>query len=1002
MAAAYRLISLGSVQLLDGDGAVVAASAKALALLAWLARRRDRRAHREQLVDLLWSDADEARGRQSLRQALSQLRTRLDASQLKADGDYVVLADGIEVDAVAFEAAVSARDLAQASALYAGPFFDRFALPGASEFEQWADLERRRLAGLWAGLLDGAAQECLDRGAARDARRLALRLREAEPGRERPWRLGIEAAILAGDLAVAKADAVTLAELLSREERTAEPATARLLARVERGTMPPGPEPAAGIEGDLIGREAQFAHLVDAAAQMRAQQRSRRVEVEAPPGLGKSRLLRDVARRLPSVGLRVLADRARPSERAIPYAFVARLVRALAALPGSGGVHVTSAAALVAIDPSVQSLFPAAGREAASEEDQLRTRTLALADLLASVCAERPLALLLDDWQWADERSRTVLNGALEADPDVPLLAVLAQRGPGGVDSRDDGTARRLALPPWTPDEVRAFLESIASAEDAAEIRSVADVLQRATGGSPLRCCHVLALAAERGLAYGQAGVWRMDVERLLPWLGSLDLIGEQTRGLGEEERAILLALAVAEGPVRRSVLAEMLPGTVERVHAALAVGGWVVETGDTLSLAHDELARSMLAVVPPEAARDARLRLARAEAAIGPDERAGFQRTARLLASGGDEATLDALFLRWWRSPMEALAAPSVGASARLLLGEDATPARIRRFSRLLPLAERLGGTRRPTLIMTGGVAALALVLGGAVWQGRAPARVRWVTAPLAVTSEAAMPTPAIELLDRDGRRLRRSGDTVRISSDSGERVWRGAVAVTHQGLATFPGFRFDSSGVENPQRLLIAQSGTLRPDTAGLVWGARLKILFGTVNGQPVDSLHSVAVVPGAENIRVAVTTRVTTPWTAAAVTMVAIPTWGPPARSWVSVGPVATPTRDAIQRAAFTVPPPPRAGRHYVFLMQGAEPGAEWLASGTNWKVGAPVWGDGNDVGSWGFEEAESIRRGLPVTARMRMLYDNGFSPLGGGVDVIAFEYGGPPAPPRRSSP
>ncbi|MFD2430484.1 hypothetical protein ACFSUK_25205 [Sphingobium scionense] len=61
-------------------------SRKACALLAHLALEPDRRASRDRLVGLLWSDRGEVQARASLRQALTDLRTHPAPRSSKSNG----------------------------------------------------------------------------------------------------------------------------------------------------------------------------------------------------------------------------------------------------------------------------------------------------------------------------------------------------------------------------------------------------------------------------------------------------------------------------------------------------------------------------------------------------------------------------------------------------------------------------------------------------------------------------------------------------------------------------------------------------------------------------------------------------------------------------------------------------------------------------------------------------------------------------------------------------
>ena len=143
-----RLSLFGGFTLLGADGAaVVIASRKCRALLAYLALQ-PRPTPRERLAGLLWGDGGEARARGSLRQALTTLRRRSPAT---APG-WTPRADSVAVDhqalwvdaAAAQAAAAGGRRRRRRWSCAAGASCWRGSNPGAAEFDDWRDGERRR------------------------------------------------------------------------------------------------------------------------------------------------------------------------------------------------------------------------------------------------------------------------------------------------------------------------------------------------------------------------------------------------------------------------------------------------------------------------------------------------------------------------------------------------------------------------------------------------------------------------------------------------------------------------------------------------------------------------------------------------------------------------------------------------------------------------------------------------------------------------------------------
>lgn len=128
-----------------------------LALLALLALH-PRGLSRDKLIAYLWPESDGKRGRNLLNVSVYVLRESLGEEAIVSRGDDLRLnREQIRADVVEFEAAVDRGDHASAVALYGGPFLDGFFLSEAREFELWTDIQRERLADMYANALESLA-----------------------------------------------------------------------------------------------------------------------------------------------------------------------------------------------------------------------------------------------------------------------------------------------------------------------------------------------------------------------------------------------------------------------------------------------------------------------------------------------------------------------------------------------------------------------------------------------------------------------------------------------------------------------------------------------------------------------------------------------------------------------------------------------------------------------------------------------------------------------------
>jgi DNA-binding NarL/FixJ family response regulator len=230
-----------------------------------------------------------------------------------------------------------------------------------------------------------------------------------------------------------------------------------------------------------VGRAAELARLRGVLEHARAgadagAASARVVALSGEPGIGKSRLLGEVA-------AAVLAGRAAEWEDALPYGvFVDALDAPLRAF-GPARIDDAHAAALATIFPAAAALATPDGAPGAGERHRAHRAVRALLEALAS---DRPAVLALDDVQWADAASVDLLVALLDRPPAAPVLIAWAART-GGAPARleaalaraeREGHAESVALGPLD----RAAAGALLGADvDAA----TADALYRRSAGNP-------------------------------------------------------------------------------------------------------------------------------------------------------------------------------------------------------------------------------------------------------------------------------------------------------------------------------------------------------------------------------------------------------------------------------------------------------------------------------------------------------------------------------------
>ena len=178
--------------------------------------------------------------------------------------------------------------------------------------------------------------------------------------------------------------------------------------------MPSTAPPRLIASAPLVGRDAELTDL-ERALDAVDRGEPRLVGVLGEPGIGKSRLLGELAARASARGHLVLAGRAAELEHDVPFALWAETIDAYVGAEMPDGDVAELAVALPA----------AAGAVPRSVERHRIARAIRL--LLTRLAERRPVTLLLDDVQWADPASADVLTLLAHRPPERTLVAIASR-----------------------------------------------------------------------------------------------------------------------------------------------------------------------------------------------------------------------------------------------------------------------------------------------------------------------------------------------------------------------------------------------------------------------------------------------------------------------------------------------------------------------------------------------------------------------------------------------
>jgi len=563
---------LGPLEVREGDLPVgLPPSKKARALLAYLVAS-ERPCARSALCDMFWQDVHDPRA--SLRWALSKLRTALDVGDggpIATEGDRVGFdSNSVRVDLLDVRVHVpgdpgkaSTEALREVARTFRGDFIEGLDLPRCHRFEAWClgarEHLRRLRVSVHATLVDRLREDSeaaishaytrLTLDPYSEEAYIATMELLAETGRaDKALELyGRCRRMLSRHLKASPSEALEAARrrLLSQprgqEEKespgvgaaeTVQPLGAYreagegALIRALAGLPAPEHLPRPGErEPPLVGRSGELEALMGIMKRSASGGSGGAVLVTGEPGIGKTRLLREVAGRVGTSGGWVLSGPIFESEEVRPYGPWVDLLR-----------QVPSAALDEEVRRSLRGLLEEPGRALQLDRPTQRAQ---LFDAAARIFrrllrAKAPGLAVLDDVQWMDSSSTALLHYLARTLREVPLVFAMAARDGeirrGSAVSRmlrsleDAGRLERIKLRPLDATDTKALVQAVDTALDPTAVFAASE-------GNPFFTLAV-ATSLREGVARIPANVQDELHERLarlqpgarslLPWAAAL------------------------------------------------------------------------------------------------------------------------------------------------------------------------------------------------------------------------------------------------------------------------------------------------------------------------------------------------------------------------------------------------------------------------------------------------------------------------------------------------
>lgn len=413
---------------------------KAEALLYYLAIAA--RSHsRVTLATLLWGDSPEKQARNSLRNALYTIRRTLTPAKfLDVDRNAVGLhAAYVHLDVTRFQAAIknasTAAELATGLTCWRGAFLEGLTLPDAPMFETWLAEQRAKLQNTYVQALLHLSQLYQQEQHLAEARHTLEKLLEIDPLHEIGHQHLMRLHLLQGNRAAALQHYDVLQHRL-RDELGVGPSQATQSLHLEILRADDLAADSSSRSGSInqqqfVGRRRELAALNEFYRSILPAGPARLVMLEGEAGIGKTRLAHEWLKTLTRP--RLLTTRCFETEQAIPFQPWIDLVRTTVVETGLDQLDLPEVwlAELAHLVPDIRQQHPELIVTPITDPELTRGRIVqAIYHWLEKLCQTKPVCIFIDDWQWLDQASLTLLRYTLLSPKSrrLPLLILGTRR----------------------------------------------------------------------------------------------------------------------------------------------------------------------------------------------------------------------------------------------------------------------------------------------------------------------------------------------------------------------------------------------------------------------------------------------------------------------------------------------------------------------------------------------------------------------------------------------
>src|SRR6516225_7992996 len=243
------------------------------------------------------------------------------------------------------------------------------------------------------------------------------------------------------------------------------------------------------------------------------------VGVVGPPGIGKSRLVREVSAMATSRGVQVFTAFCESHTSQVPFHAVARLLRAAFGVQGLDAHTARDQVRdrVADADPEDLLLFDDLLGIADSEvelpkidPDARRRRLTALVNA-ASLARKTPALYVIEDAHWIDEVSESMIAEFLTVIPQTPSLVLVTYRPEYRGALTRVADAHTVALAPLNDSETMALVSELLGHDPS--VGELGHKIAERAAGNPFFAEEIVRELDERGVLHGQPGAYKSTAE---------------------------------------------------------------------------------------------------------------------------------------------------------------------------------------------------------------------------------------------------------------------------------------------------------------------------------------------------------------------------------------------------------------------------------------------------------------------------------------------------------